>query len=479
MYLRQIQTLDIRPTTTAHLAQTMSLLGLSITELHEKIESELASNPALELVEGRFCPTCQRPLIDTPHCPICSRPKNDADSDPIVFVSPREDFSFSNYRQLDEDESNYEDYTPECDDLPVYVLRQIASELTEEDRPIAAHILTSLDKDGLLRIPLIEIAAYHHIPLQRIERVQRIIQFADPVGVASSSPKQALLVQLEVLEQTRKIPPLAKQAIEIGLDYLMRHQYQELGKILGISVSRTKELAVFIGSNLNPYPARANWGEVHQPTTPYREAYYRPDILISLLNNDPDAPLVVEIISPLDGKLRVNPLFREGLRQASPEKVEEWQADLERATLFVKCLQQRNHAIVRLMEKLVKLQKDFILKGDAFLYPITRAVLAQELEVHESTISRAVANKIVQLPSGKIIPLSKFFDRSLHIRSELQKIIANEIQPLTDTEIADLLRERGYPVARRTVAKYRAIEGIMPAHLRSKSKNQKQYLQLA
>jgi RNA polymerase sigma-54 factor len=197
------------------------------------------------------------------------------------------------------------------------------------------------------------------------------------------------------------------------------------------------------------------------------------------LNNDPDAPLVVEIISPLDGKLRVNPLFREGLRQASPEKVEEWQSDLERATLFVKCLQQRNHAIVRLMEKLVKLQKDFIIKGDAFLYPVTRAVLAQELEVHESTISRAVANKIVQLPSGKIIPLSKFFDRSLHIRSELQKIIANEIQPLTDTEIADLLRERGYPVARRTVAKYRAIEGIMPAHLRSKSKNQKQYLQLA
>lgn len=478
MYFRQIQTLDVRPTTTAHLAQTMSLLGLSITELREKIESELASNPALELVEGRFCPTCQRPLIDTTHCPICSRPKVTSDLDPIVFVSPREDFAFSLHSSEDE-ENNYEEYTIECEDLPIYILRQISSELLEEDRPIAAHILTSLDEDGLLRTPLLEIAAFHHVSPQRVERVQRIIQFADPLGVGSSSPKQAMLIQLEVLAQTRPIPPLAKQAIEVGLDYLSHHKYQELGRILGISAARTKELAMFIGSNLNPYPARANWGEFRQPTTPYRGAYYRPDIIISFLNEDPEAPLVVEIISPIDGKLRVNPLFREGLREATPEKVEHWQSDLEKATLLVKCLQQRNHAIVRIMQRIVQLQRDFILKGDAYLLPVTRAVLAKELEVHESTISRAVANKIVQLPSGKIIPLSKFFDRSLHIRSELHKIIAGEKQPLTDTEIANILRQRGYEVARRTVAKYRAIEGIMPAHMRSREKNQKNFAQAA
>jgi RNA polymerase sigma-54 factor len=86
--------------------------------------------------------------------------------------------------------------------------------------------------------------------------------------------------------------------------------------------------------------------------------------------------------------------------------------------------------------------------------------------VHESTISRAVAGKAVQLPSGRIVPLKKMFDRSLHIRTELCQIIAQETRPLTDTEIAALLKKKGYRVARRTVAKYRSMEGILPAHLR-------------
>lgn len=472
MLIRQVQSVDVRPTTTAHLAQTMSLLELSALELQEKIEAELSSNPALELIEGRFCPTCQRPLIDNIHCPICSRPKTLASDEPIVFISPRE--QVTTYSPLDSDqEASFEETAVECEELPVYVFRQIASELEEADRPIAANILTSLDKDGLLRTPIIEIALYHHVPLSRVEKIQKIIQSADPLGVGSSDPQQALLVQLEVLAQTRAIPPLVRRAIDEGWEHLLHHQYADLARNLGVTVNKVKEIATFIGKNLNPYPARANWGEIHQPTNPYQEAYYTPDIIISLLNGDEYAPLVVEIVFPMAGKLRVNPLFREGLREAPAEKLEQWQTDLERATLLVKCLQQRNHAIVRLMQVLVKRQRDFILKGDAYLYPLTRASLAGELEVHESTISRAVSAKTVQLPSGKIIPLAKFFDRSLHIRTELQAIIASESRPLTDMELVEMLRTRGYQVARRTVAKYRAMEGILPAHTRSKMRSQK------
>ncbi len=118
------------------------------------------------------------------------------------------------------------------------------------------------------------------------------------------------------------------------------------------------------------------------------------------------------------------------------------------------------------MHRLVVIQREFILKGDAHLEPITRASLAEELEVHESTISRAVSNKAIQLPSGHIVPLSKFFDRSLHIRTALRQIISQETKPLTDTQIARMLKKLGFPIARRTVAKYRAMEGILPAHLR-------------
>ena len=115
-------------------------------------------------------------------------------------------------------------------------------------------------------------------------------------------------------------------------------------------------------------------------------------------------PLIVEIAMPFYGTLRVNPLFREALQQAPAEKSELWQEDLEQATLLVKCLQQRNHTIVRLMQRLVVIQREFILNGDAYIKPITRADMAEELEVHESTMSRAVSDKAVQLPNRRIVP---------------------------------------------------------------------------
>jgi RNA polymerase sigma-54 factor len=171
----------------------------------------------------------------------------------------------------------------------------------------------------------------------------------------------------------------------------------------------------------------------------------------------------------LSGTLRVNPLFKQAIQQASEEKKEDWRADLERASLFVKCIQQRNHTMQRLMQRVVSLQKDFILHGDKYMKPVTRARLSVELDVHESTISRAVASKTVQLPNRKIVPLSEFFDRSLNVRSVLKDIIVQENHPLSDTELVEILQKQGINVARRTVAKYRAMEGILPAHLRRPS----------
>jgi RNA polymerase sigma-54 factor len=271
---------------------------------------------------------------------------------------------------------------------------------------------------------------------------------------------------LEVLAETRPVPTLAAQAVREGMDLLSRRHFAELGKLLKIPISRAKEIACFISDNLNPYPARSHWGNIHQGAEPVQDVYRFPDILINQLNDGSRSPLVVEVISPLAGKLRVSPMFRQSLHLAPPDKAEEWQNDLEQAALLIKCLQQRNHTMVRLMQRITSIQRRFILQGDAYLEPITRASLAGELGVHESTISRAVAGKAVQLPNGKIVPLAKMFDRSLHIRTELRQIISQESKPLTDTELAVLLKKKGYKVARRTVAKYRSMEGILPAHLR-------------
>jgi RNA polymerase sigma-54 factor len=124
----------------------------------------------------------------------------------------------------------------------------------------------------------------------------------------------------------------------------------------------------------------------------------------------------------------------------------------------------------KLMQLLVSQQVMFILEGARHLKPMTRAEIADQVGVHESTISRAVANKSVALPDGRIIPLAKFFDRSLSVRDRIKEIIRNETDPLTDDKIVVILKKDGVKIARRTVAKYRSIEGILPARLRGEQK---------
>lgn len=465
--LLQSQSPALRHLTTAHLAQTMSLLELNAFELGQKIEAELAKNPALELIDGRHCPTCHRPLRDNRFCPNCINLHESSADQPVVFLSYRKDFY---NRPVGEDFDNDlpdDNYAARAETLAEYVLRQVAPELNKDDRSIAIHILTSLDEDGLLSIPITEICHYHHVPAARVESVIHLIQRADPLGVGSPTSQEALLVQLESLVEFHNPPPLTAEAIQAGIELLSPHHYTDLARVLKITTAHARDIVQFIGDNLNPFPARAHWGE-HETSQQSRGegVYHHPDIIINRMNDEPDTPLMIEVGVPYSGTLRVNPLFREALQQAPVDKAELWQADMEHANLFVKCLQQRNNTISRLIQRLAVIQRNFVLYGDEQLKPLTRAELADELEVHESTISRAVSSKTVQVPSRRIIPLSMFFDRSLNIRAALKNIIEHERKPLSDTQLVKILSSEGHDVARRTVAKYRSMEGILPAHLR-------------
>ncbi|MBE0408765.1 MAG: hypothetical protein IBX69_03425 [Anaerolineales bacterium] len=454
----------LRTLTTAHLTQTMTLLELDVLDLNQRVESELSSNPALEIREERRCPICKQTITNNRPCPRCSAPTSLSPDDPIVFVSHIDDFQErrSSYYEEFPEESTSRDK----EDLPTFVLKQIAPDLQPQDQLIAAFILSNLNEDGLLEISIVEIARYHHVPISRVENILQLIQRTEPIGVGSPSPKEALLVQLEVLKETQQVPSKAEKAIREGLDLLSRHQFPDLARLLRVTVKEAQQIAHFISDNLNPFPGRAYWGDIHHGNEAPLSVYSQPDVVLSLLEGYQESPIVVEIVSPFAGLIQVNAEFRRLANRASPDNADQWKSYLERADLLVKCLQQRTHTIVRLMRHLTIIQRQFILKGDSYLLPSTRANLAEELGVHESTISRAVANKTVQLPSGQIIPLAKFFDRNLHVRTALKEIVLNETKPLTDSEIAALLKKRGYPIARRTVAKYRAIEGILPSNIR-------------
>lgn len=459
-YQYQVQ----RPMTTAHLAQTMTLLSLSAFELKQQIESELASNPALEIVEERRCPHCHRVLPKDGACPICSQPTNSDVLEPVVYVSPMDDF----IPRKDYNDQDYPDepISPVTEDLTTYVIRQIATELNKQQQLIAVHLLTNLDDDGFLTVRLIEVAQYFHVPLSQVQEVQRIIQLAEPIGVGSENPKQAMMVQLEVLSETNIVPEYAHELILEHLDLLSRRQYAEIAKKIGISFQRVEKISEFISENLNPFPGRSHWGTMRNPSTPETSVYHQPDVLIRFLNDDPKSQIIVEIIMPMMGTLQVSTLYKQAIKQSEGESKDGMREDMDRASLFVKCLQQRNHTMQRLMQRLVVIQRQYLTKGEKYLKPITRASLAIELGVHESTISRAVSGKSVELPNRKIVPMNGFFDRSLSARTILREIVSSETKPLSDSQIQTKLDERGIQVARRTVAKYRAMEGILPAHLR-------------
>ncbi len=464
---RQGQHQSQSPMTTAHIAQTMTLLYMTSTELLQTIDVELSKNPALELVNERRCPMCGRRLPLRGSCPICSQPKTLNPDETIVFVSPRDDFYSYSGKNQDYKNDDYEDpFASTHLDLPTFVLRQVAPELEVDEREIAAMILTNLDEDGFLSIKVHDICRFHHTTPGQVEAVLKKIQRCEPLGVSARNIQEALMVQIEFLAESIEIPEFVKRAVNEEFDLLSKHRHSELANKLGTTPQKIQLVSNFISNNLNPFPARANWGNFRQPNDNTPDVFHQPDILIYYLDNKPGNPLIVEIITPSRGTLRLNPLFKKALKQQTGENQEEWKKDMDKASLLIKCIQQRNNTMRQLMEILVATQKSFIIHGEPYLEPLTRAQIAETLDVHESTISRAVANKTVQLPNKKIIPMSMFFDRSLAVRAIMKDIIENESHAMNDTEIRKSLENQGINVARRTVAKYRAMEGILPAHLR-------------
>jgi RNA polymerase sigma-54 factor len=354
--------------------------------------------------------------------------------------------------------------------LAMNILRQLAADLQPEERKLAAYVLSSLDDDGFLQDHPVYIARVNRVALSQLQHVLDLISQADPPGMATTGPREALLAQLELFDSRLPSVVYAKRIIQETFKELGRRDFEAISDKLDVPVHKIRQAVTFIQDSLNPYPARAFWGSGYQSMVSDPNVYHTPDIRITRNPIDPDGALVVEIFTPLSGWLRVNPLFRRSLANANSDQASEWSKHLERATLFVKCLQQRNNTMRRLMEILVSEQRAFILQGDRQLIPMTRAEVANTVEVHESTISRAVSNKSVELPDGRIIPLSRFFDRSLSIRDRIKEMIHNEKSALTDEQIAKKLSSEGIKVARRTVAKYRSIEGILPARLRHKKR---------
>lgn len=464
LYLEQ--RLESQLKITPQLIIANQVLAMSSAELEQAVAQEVEQNPVLEMIEHEQCPLCGAPLRG-PQCPYCAGRKPPRSED-----RETEGWNYQDYRTPDWDEEDDDPISrvPGATSLAEYLTWQIRPALAPDDHPIAQYLIDSLDGHGYLTVSAGDAAAQLGVPPRRVERVIAELQRLDPPGIGASGPQEALLIQLRRMREDGKPRPLA-EAIIAQWDLFLKQQVHTLARILGASEEEIRAEYAFIKANLNAKPAHAHWalGEAKPASD---TVYIRPDIAIRR-RPAPDTGFEVEVLPGRSFTLRISPEYKrlaqelEGKEGPSCEEAKQQLKDyMSRGKLFIRCINQRWQTLQMIGDWLVNYQAEFLESGNRSIRPITRAELAEHIGVHESTVSRAIANKYALLPNGRVIPLADFFDDSLAVKDVLLEIIRQEKRPLSDQELAKRLAQRGYPIARRTVAKYRQELGILPARLR-------------
>jgi RNA polymerase sigma-54 factor len=350
---------------------------------------------------------------------------------------------------------------------------QLGSLIAWDDQPIAEFLIGSLDSHGYVTVSVSETAEAVDVPAERVERVLDALQSLDPVGIGARSLRECLLIQLRAFRERGKPYPLAEALVTDHLDELGEHHFLEIGRQLNVTSTQVKRAWRFIKANLNPFPAHAfNDGvdAAADASDARRDAVIiKPDVVVRRTANGFEA----EVIEERRFRFAVHPSYQALSRDAHTRGMSDGERQhirhySGRARFFIECVRQRWDTLRRISEALIELQFDFLDKGVRYLRPLTRVELAEMVELHESTVSRATANKYVLLPEGRTISFDDFFDSSLATKDTLRELIDTEdpTRPLSDEDLSSLLNERGLPIARRTVAKYREAMRILPSRFR-------------
>lgn len=472
MGTKHTQSLSQKPTVSPQLVLANEVLQFSSLELEQAIAHELAENPALELSEARRCPRCGSEMPDG-YCSWCG----------VVDDHPMEEWSPPH--QLDRDydhgpsggggDVDWEDPISRLSSrttLREHLMHQARLSLPAEDVVIAAHLVEGLDDRGFLRCDLGEVASATGVDRGLVERVLSVVQSLDPIGIAARNARECLLLQIEHLREEGVEQPLVELLIGEHWRLMGRCSAATVAQEVGVTVSDVCKAMDFIRQNLNPYPAHACWIDLRASPPEDSVVCPQPDVIIRD-SAELEGQYEIELPKARGRELRVSTAYRQALEQFGASDQfndhrgwEQWKEFQSRARLFVRSIEQRWRTLYDLTSCLIDCQRGFLAHGEAYLKPLTRSRVAEMMDVHESTVSRAVAGKYVQLPCGEVVPLEKFFDSAAPVKRMIEDLVAQEDKPLSDGKIAEELAERGYDVARRTVAKYRNALGILPYSLR-------------
>ncbi len=469
--IRQQLKLSQQLVMTPQLQQAIKLLQLSRMELVDMVQQELEENPVLEEAaeapeEKEFeeavageSPASEAPADEVRE--VSGESEGVADIDWQTYL---EGYSLggstADFYEDDEDRPSYENLLTKKGNLSDHLLWQLnLSRLDDEIRRVAAEIIGNLDDDGYLQASLEEIAATSGAPVDRVAQALEVVQEFDPPGVASRDLRECLLHQVRHLGMEGS---LVEAVLLNHIPDLEVRKYSVIAKTLGVTLDEVLGAAKII-SGLDPRPGSIfTQEEVH---------YITPDIFVYKINDE----YVVVLNDEGLPNLRINAFYRnalaggEGIDAQAGEYIQD---KMRGAVWLIKSIHQRQRTIYKVTKSIVKFQREFFDKGVAYLKPLVLRDVAEDIEMHESTISRVTTNKYVQTPQG-LFELKYFFNSGINttegdsvasesVKSKIKEIIAGENQkkPYSDQKIVDLLLEQGIDIARRTVTKYREMLGL-------------------
>jgi len=460
--IQQVVTVKVTPKQIA----ANYILQMSGVQLQEAIAQELDENPALEMNELPTCPICGSAVTGA-YCTECMPHK--AEGDDGARLLSADDLPAEGSRLRDEDDEFDPIARAEADfTLEDHLTWNLHAQLPSRLHPVADHVIGALDDNGFLTESDAEIASATGVGIGDVQQVLAAMKGLEPIGIGSRSITESLLAQIEYLREQDhvEVPPYAEEIVREHLADLGERRFREIAARVGGGQRDVIAVWEFVKANLNPYPTSAFTAAVSGEGA---RTLIRPDVLIREI----DGELVVEVVESRRFSLRVAPIYSTlSAKLRSDETTEDEKQHVRqyvgRAKFFIDNINRRRATIQRIAECLVERQRDYLVNGVQHLVPLTRAEVGDLIGMHESTVSRATAEKYVMIPSGEVVPFSHFFTASLGVKDQIKRMIEAEDpqHPLSDQEIADTLLEEGIVLARRTVAKYRDELQILPARLR-------------
>lgn len=472
--MRLSQTIEARQQQTQRIDPRQILaseiLSWNTQELEAAIERELAENPALEVREGESVRRDDDPVVAPTSAPDPAPLRLDADRS----TEPRERLPDPPTLTLigPGDEIDPFDRVAQSLSLREHLRQQVGQVLAlhpDAHEDLLRYLIECVDDRGYLVTDIDEATEGFRVSRTQVEASVTALQAMDPPGIGARGLRESLRLQAEYLDSTGEGHPLAARIVNLCWDDLTANREERIAARLKAPRETVQEALAFLRRALTPYP-----GSSFRPEGAHGTGGGAPPVRPDVIFHRTEAGFLVELARDFEQVLAIAEMWRDlsGGDAPADESMRRYVRDhVDRAQSFLNGVSRRGRTLRAIARELAREQIGFLeTRNRAFLRPLTRQTLAERLKLDESVISRAVADKWAQLPSGEIVALDDFFGNSQAVREALLQIIQEEdpSHPLSDDELAERLTAQGHPLARRTVAKYRGIERILPARLRKR-----------